>query len=514
VHQKSHQHYNKDYSVIALALHAGDPQKVQALLDHGADIHYQGNAGFDALLDAVYGRSLLHDDQLLDLLRLLITNGVALNSVSSYGESGLRRLSYVGRFDAVKLLLDAGADPDHLAWTPLIQAVAFGSLADVEKAVESGVPLEARDRFGRTAWHVAIQTGDIAKAQLLAKCGADMSALGRCDKPPVFYAIENHHTPMLQWLLSTGVDIEQTDEFDTTPLMTAAEYSHAEGVEILLKAGAQADREKDGQTALSFALTRDVVKLLLDAGANPQQLSAEGRRALLGFPPDPDETLLNVSPSEFRSGQSPRFGADNPEKIHEPFWEGMIRAGITAYQARKLFEGQIDKLTYPGWCAQRFGQSITFLPDGRIVQVAGEHEDYYDDDFCIYNDVFVHEPNSGIHIFGYPKEIFPPTDFHTATLIGEDIYLIGSLGYLGTRQYGHTPVYRLDTKTFRIEQVHTQGEAPGWIYKHQAIQLSGDEIRIVGGTIVTWNGSTEVHSQNTRSFMLDTKRLVWRIEAP
>jgi len=25
------------------------------------------------------------------------------------------------------------------------------------------------------------------------------------------------------------------------------------------------------------------------------------------------------------------------------------------------------------------------LPDGRLVSVGGEHEDYYDPDFCIYN---------------------------------------------------------------------------------------------------------------------------------
>jgi hypothetical protein len=34
---------------------------------------------------------------------------------------------------------------------------------------------------------------------------------------------------------------------------------------------------------------------------------------------------------------------------------------------------------------QRFGQSLTLLPDCRAVQIGGEHEDWYDADFCIYN---------------------------------------------------------------------------------------------------------------------------------
>ena len=43
----------------------------------------------------------------------------------------------------------------------------------------------------------------------------------------------------------------------------------------------------------------------------------------------------------------------------------------------------------PVWCFSRFGTSLTELPDGRFVQIGGEHEDFYDPDFCIYNDVTV-----------------------------------------------------------------------------------------------------------------------------
>ncbi len=186
------------------------------------------------------------------------------------------------------------------------------------------------------------------------------------------------------------------------------------------------------------------------------------------------------------------------------------RGGINAYQAAQLYEHPADATRSPVWCAQRFGQSITLLPDGRIVQIAGEHEDFYDSDFCIYNDVFVHEHDGTIRIFGYPESVFPPTDFHTATLVDEHIYLIGSLGYQGTRQYGKTPVYRLNTNTFRIEHVPAGGEAPGWIFEHRAVQTAAHEIRVFGGTIVTGDGDAETNTKNEESFVFDTKRLVWR----
>jgi ankyrin repeat protein len=511
LHLESRARYAEGHSTIALALSGGDPQKVAVLIERGANIHYKREHDYTAALDAVYSRDVLRDPRLLDLLKLLIANGVALSTVTGYNESALGRLNWLGRYDAVRLLLDAGADASRLEWTPLIRAVALGSLTDVVKSVDSA-NLEDRDRAERTAWLVAVQTGDLRKAQFLLKRGANPTAGGRCEKPSLFYAIENFHSPMLKWLLKIGVPIDQVDQFGSTALITAAECGNVGTVNILLAAGADVNAERDGQSALSFARTRPIAARLLRAGADPAKLSGEGRRALLGFDPESNEDLLNVSPQEFLNGLSPRFGTSNPERIVDPFWEGMIRSGLNPYVAKQLFAGRIpNRTSSPAWCAQRFGQSITLLPDGRIVQVAGEHEDSYDPDFCIYNDVFVHHPDGAIHIFGYPEEVFPPTDFHTATLFAGYLYLIGSLGYQGTRQYGKTPVYRLDLNTFRIEQVETSGEAPGWIYKHRAVRTAPHEIRISGGTIVTHaGGDQESHGENADLFVLNTRALVWR----
>jgi ankyrin repeat protein len=497
-------------SMAALCLSGGDPRKLAVLLEHGSDIHYQQRGGYNALIDAVHGRHVLLDPYLIDLLKLLIARGVELNGVTSYNESGLRVLSRIGRFDAVRLLLDSGADETQLEWTPLIRAVVYGSPANVARAVKKGADLEARDRSSRTPWLIAVQTGDVAKARLLMECGASTSAVGHCGRSSLFYAIENHHAPMLRWLLELGNPVDQTNEFGETPLMAAVGAGNAEAIDILLVAGADVDAKDNEQTALSLAETREIALRLLDAGADTSRLSFECRRALLGLDPEADESLLDVSPDDYRKGRARRFGARNPEKMVEPFWEGMIRAGISAYAAEQFYVGQVDATRSPIWSAERFGQSITFLPDGRIVQIGGEHEDSYMSDFCIYNDVFLHNPDGSIQIFGYPELVFPPTDFHTATLLGECIFIIGALGYSGTRQYGTTPVYRLHTKTFQMEQVTCRGDAPGWIYKHRALRANAHEIRIHDGEIVT-GGKKEMHAQNARSFILDTQRLVWRL---
>lgn len=146
------------------------------------------------------------------------------------------------------------------------------------------------------------------------------------------------------------------------------------------------------------------------------------------------------------------------------------------------------------------------MPDGRIIEVAGEHEDSYDADFCIYNDVVVFDGKGDFEIYGYPEEVFPPTDFHSATLVGNSIYLIGSLGYHNQRKPGETQVLRLDCTTFRIERVVCNGENPGWISRHKAV-YEPEANRIVVNDGKVWDGSNLV--ANWVRYALDLKTHVW-----
>ncbi len=499
---------------LRTALREGDPQKVLALIEVGADIHYKRDNGYDALLDTVYGRDVARNPRLLELLALLVAHSVNLSRVGANGQSGLRVLSWLGRFDGVRVLLDAGADKRQLEWTPLMEAVALGSLADVQAAIEKGVALEERDWWSRTAWLIAVLAGDIAKARLLREWGADPNARGRCGRPPLFYAIQGHHPEVLRWLLDSGADVYQSDEFGTTALTEAVDNDDLKCVDILLGTGVDVEANANGYgTALNRARSRAIIMRLLDAGADPAELSYEGQRLVLGLPAIRDDVLAAVSPDDFWRGCSCSFGAANPERMSVPFWEAMIRSGVSAYAAYLWFERQWGAAAGPPvWCAQRHGQSLTLLPDGRAIQVGGAHEDFYMADFCIYNDVFVHERDRSVSIYGYPESVFPPTDFHTATLVGDSLYLIGSLGHQGTRRVGETPVFRLDVRTFRMDRLDTRGEGPGWVFKHRALAASPHGIRVWGGMVVTGNDTGESDEKNLGSFMLDLDCLLWRRE--
>jgi hypothetical protein len=98
---------------------------------------------------------------------------------------------------------------------------------------------------------------------------------------------------------------------------------------------------------------------------------------------------VSVTPELFTKWRSPRYGNANPERMNNPVWEWLVRCRVSAYWANEEFDGPSSFDAGPCWCFRRFGQSKTQLPDGRTVLIGGEHEDFYDPDFYIYNDVVV-----------------------------------------------------------------------------------------------------------------------------
>jgi hypothetical protein len=219
---------------------------------------------------------------------------------------------------------------------------------------------------------------------------------------------------------------------------------------------------------------------------------------------------FSVTKELYRAWRSPRFGRGNPERLSNPVWEWLVKSGLSAYAARNAFDPPNEQCADPAWSFARFGQSSTELADGRTILIAGEHEDSYDSDFYIYNDVVVRHADGAIDIFGYPREVFPPTDFHTATPLGDRIVVIGCLGYPADRNPHVTPVELLDVDTFAMSRVETNGAQPGWIHSHEAtLSDNGRAIVIRGGKIVRGTVGAQHFLENPDDWRLDLTSLRW-----
>jgi hypothetical protein len=224
----------------------------------------------------------------------------------------------------------------------------------------------------------------------------------------------------------------------------------------------------------------------------------------------PDSKELPITPELFLEWRSPRRGDGNPSNLTNPVWEWLVRTRISAYQATQLGGGPSALGAGPGWCFDRFGQTTTVLADGREVWIAGEHEDSYDPDFYIYNDVVVRGGDGGVTIFGYSEDAFPPTDFHTATLLPGSIVLIGSLGYQEQRRNEkQTQVLQLMLDSFTIHKVDASGASPGWIHRHTAVLSSdGRSITLSGGMIDPCSAGRSL-KENVEDWVLDLRTWNW-----
>lgn len=505
---------------LHLAISSGKIEKIQLLLDLGADINYIDANGNNAVINALIASDT--QGEAIALVQFLIKKGVKIDSSKP---SALDIASDIGWFEIVRILLDAGCAPVVLEWrTDLMQAVGFRTVSEVEALLEKGTDvaeLTVIDSNWRTPWLLSVHMGDVSKAQRLLAAGSNPLAVGYYGKLPLMYAIESGNLLMLAWLIEIGLDVNATDKSDETALMCAVALDRVDAVSILLEAGANPSHQvsKCGPKAIEGVRSVEVLERLLAAGADLADIKptfGEGLnitpsiRSLVTKVDIPDEWELDLK--HYQADKYPWFGKRNPEEIDFPFWREMVKFRCAADVIDYLKEREECKDGERVWCFHRFGQSITLLPDGRVIEIAGEHEDYYDPYFCIYNDVVVYDGRGDFKIYGYPRAVFQPTDFHTATWVDGWIYIIGNLGYREDRIVGETPVYRLNCTTFEIEKVITTGECPSWISDHRAVLHVGvaspqenRQIHISGGQI--WDENTLI--DNEAKYILDLNQCCW-----
>ena len=326
----------------------------------------------------------------------------------------------------------------------------------------------------------AVGAGDLLGAERALDHGADPDAAGPRGATALLEAVWRSDLPMTRLLLDRGADAGRQVTFPP-PGEAAIRRIEAELGAPLSEAGRDALTSAPVMSAASECADPEIARLLVGHGVSPEEFERDMLRLLTGA----DRIApVSLTPVEFAAGRAARFGRANPERTLEPFWQEQIRTFASGYGGgrQRFLSGEAVYEPPPVWSFDRFGQSVTRLPDGRWVLIAGEHEDHYDPDFCIYNDMTVLDGAGGVAHFLYPREVFPPTDFHSATLLGDAILLIGNLGYEEDRREGETQVMLLSLADFSIAPVETSGDNPGWINRHRAV-LDGGRIVVSGGKV-------------------------------
>jgi hypothetical protein len=309
--------------------------------------------------------------------------------------------------------------------------------------------------------------------------------------------------------LSVGANVNGWYNGETL-LGSAVGWRRPDIVELLLENGARTNDTvllDNGKfpafTVVEETDDHDIVELLARYGAN---ITAFNRAAMPIATGTRHISRQPVSINAHHLAKAQR-GQCNPQPYWNPFYINQIRTFDSAYAGVcRDFADETSgcrRDVSPVFSFDRFGRSATRLTDGRLVLIAGEHEDSYDPDFFIYNDVCVVGEGGDVEYFIYPVEDFPPTDFHTATLVDNYIWIIGNLGYRNQRDERTTQVLQLNTDNWRMTRLDTEGAVPGWISRHSAV-LDNREIVIAGGR----REPDQVDIPG--SYALNTRTLIWR----
>jgi ankyrin repeat protein len=136
--------------------------------------------------------------------------------------------------------------------------------------------------------HDAVERGDSERVQRLLEEGADIDARDEGQATALHYAAYEGRLAVVRILLDGGAAVNPTGDGGFTPLHVAVVSGHAEIVRALLEAGARVDpRDSEGLTPLGMvgpSCDLEITKLLIDKGANVNARFHSGATILHGLP--------------------------------------------------------------------------------------------------------------------------------------------------------------------------------------------------------------------------------------
>lgn len=276
---------------LTLASRQGHVQVLSLLLDWAKSqepetavrmMEHVDNEGWTALRSAAWGG---HGEA----VRLLLDAGADVDGCDGEGRTALRAAAWGGHEEIVRTLLDYGAQVDRAdskGRTPLIAAAYMGHHEVVEILLDNNAEVNLADGDGRTALSVAalcVATAAGIKgygevASLLLERGADPGHRDNDGMTPLLLAAYEGNHDVVELLLEAGADVDETAGPDgnvsaaaaVTPLLASAAMGHMKTVSRLLFWGAAVDAiDCEGRTALCLAAARgsvEVVRALLERG--------------------------------------------------------------------------------------------------------------------------------------------------------------------------------------------------------------------------------------------------------
>jgi ankyrin repeat protein len=225
-----------DETPLMWSLH--DPAKMKLLLQHGADVNAKPKTGNTPLLIASVGHGKY------DAIKLLIDNGADPLAINNRKENALMRASLFGDTATIGLLLNKRIDINALSMdssTALINAILNANKPVIFQLLDRGADPDMISFFGLTSLSFAVIFTDAESVKAILKKSKKVNSPDNDGNTVLMYAGYNEYddVEMIQALIDNGAAINARSKNGATPLSWASKKGNTATVELLKKAGAK-----------------------------------------------------------------------------------------------------------------------------------------------------------------------------------------------------------------------------------------------------------------------------------
>jgi ankyrin repeat protein len=245
----------------------GNMEMVDLLIQKGAEINYVRKKDSSTPL---YAACVNKKES---VARKLLQSGADMN----LGRSPLVGACYAGDVNIVKMLLDAGGDPNH--YCNILSMDCITACFEKENSNNAQIFQLLRDKglkFGENSFATACRYANLETVRNMVDMGVNVKGHWK-DMNAIFACVSTGNNSILEYLLNLGISANDLTK-GLTPLMITCNLKNLEASEILLKGGADPNILGKEATALYYAAASgsiELVKLLLKEGADPN-LSRDG----------------------------------------------------------------------------------------------------------------------------------------------------------------------------------------------------------------------------------------------
>lgn len=274
------------FTPMRMAAENGNNESVKALVKAGASVNAVSDTGSPLMSAALDGRAAC--------IKLLASLGAELNWQNKDGATALFIATCEQQVDAVKALLELGADPNISGdGLTALHAAAERDYADIIDALlDAGANVNAQDKMGVTSAYMAVHFNKLGALKQLLKRGADVNMRQNDSMTPLMLAAQEGFGAIVTVLVKAGADLNAvlTKDVGTikpgrSVLLFAITFQHIDTVRLLLALGADISGPEDGHCM--FPLLQAVAcggvpitQLLLDSGAVLNQQNSRGETAV------------------------------------------------------------------------------------------------------------------------------------------------------------------------------------------------------------------------------------------